>query len=302
MQNLLKKVIYKSYVLLLIALVIWVAQFIYPLIFWEFEHTGNVSARVLTGNETILERMRKTRAHHDKGGQVNKIDLSDLKFEEDYIDKHFHHIGARMDTSVINGCDYCHTSMPHQKDKEVRAFLNMHNYFLACETCHFDPGKDQEDIAYRWIKNDSLDAIKRPIELLKDELVTGVDNGVIRGNYNARIIPWLKKSDDALSIINLSDIDDARDLLDSAAEITEQGRKARLNIMHNKVTDKPLACDACHTEKDNAFSYADLGYPQVRVRQLMDTAIAGMISKYKQFHFPNLFIRKEDREKDFTKE
>jgi len=302
MYKLFKAVIYKSYVLLLIAFVFWVAQFIYPLIFWEFEHTGRVSEKVLVGDESDLERMQKLRTHLDSNRKITKVDLSNKKFEEEYVDNHFHHIGARMDAPVISGCDYCHNTLPHQKDEEIRAFLNMHNYFMACETCHYDAKDQKDDIAYRWVKNGSLDPVKRPLALLKDKTVTGVDNDIIRGRYDARIIPWSIKSDDALSIIELSDVDDAKDTLEDGPGMDKQELDSVLDKMHKTVTDKPLECDSCHSEKNTAISYEDLGYPVIRAKQLMDTAIVGMISKYKQFHFPNLFIRKEDRQKDFESE
>jgi len=297
----LKSTIYKIYVLMLIALVIWVAQFIYPLIFWEFEHTGNNDGNVLRGNESSLESMRKVRLNLDENTVINKINLNDKTFDEKYVKKHFHHIGSKLEAPVVNGCDHCHTVLPHQEDEEIRAFLNMHGYYMACETCHVTGKKDGE-VAYRWLKNVTLDPIKKPLQLLKDKLVTGIDNGVIRGDYDARIVPYYKESDDVMSVLDLSDVDDARSLLEGASEISGTEQTRRVDGMHEHLDKKPLECDACHTEDNAVFPYADLGYPRIRANELMDTAIVGMISKYEQFHFPNLFIRKDDRKIDYLEE
>ena len=48
------------------------------------------------------------------------------------LEGHFHHIDFEMGKDQRSYCNKCHGDMPHDKAKELRAFWNMHAYFLAC--------------------------------------------------------------------------------------------------------------------------------------------------------------------------
>jgi hypothetical protein len=52
------------------------------------------------------------------------------------IEGHYHHIDFDIKPDKRSYCIKCHGDMPHKKVKEVRAFWNMHAFFMACETCH----------------------------------------------------------------------------------------------------------------------------------------------------------------------
>ena len=56
--------------------------------------------------------------------------------EEVRIKGHFHHIGFDIGPDKRSYCVECHGDMPHDAAKDIRAFLNMHAFFVGCQTCH----------------------------------------------------------------------------------------------------------------------------------------------------------------------
>jgi hypothetical protein len=57
---------------------------------------------------------------------------------------HYHRIDTWIQPDLGNNCTTsgCHPGLPHAKQKEDRAFLNMHATSMHCGVCHFD-GTDQ---------------------------------------------------------------------------------------------------------------------------------------------------------------
>ena len=52
--------------------------------------------------------------------------------------RRFHHFVAfpQPPEALQPTCFICHSNLPHNKTKKIRAMLNMHTTYLACETCH----------------------------------------------------------------------------------------------------------------------------------------------------------------------
>ncbi len=64
---------------------------------------------------------------------------------------HYHGVKRWFQPDPFNGCtlEGCHSPMPHQNNKGVRAFDNFHATFLACQFCH-EP-ETQTPIPARWV-------------------------------------------------------------------------------------------------------------------------------------------------------
>lgn len=291
----LKTLFYKLYVLALLALVVWAARFIYPLIYWEFELRGEENIFSINRNDSELTNMKRVRHYFDKVSRVKKIDLGDMQFDEHYEPGHFHHVGYLITEPAINGCDYCHSNIPHRKDKQARAFRNMHGYFLACEVCHFYKNMVSRKITYSWVTTRDKKPINSPLGLVSSENRQKNRPGQVRGNYNARIIPWIRQTRDVFVILNKSPLAEADYILDNHEYMSDLETKNAIESIHTDLTRKPYKCDACHTDKNAILSYAELGYSTEDTDRLMDIEIASVIDEYNKFHFPNLFIRKDDR-------
>ncbi|GJQ25416.1 MAG: hypothetical protein HBSAPP02_04480 [Phycisphaerae bacterium] len=53
---------------------------------------------------------------------------------------HYHRLDSWIAPDAYNDCSRsgCHAPLPHARDKELRAFLNMHASSMHCGVCHFD--------------------------------------------------------------------------------------------------------------------------------------------------------------------
>ena len=80
--------------------------------------------------------------------------------------EHFHLIDAYVDRPDPNAqiCTMCHGAYAHGKEKKVRAFLNMHEDFMACTVCHVrkedgqaGPGliAENERIGFLWVDRET---------------------------------------------------------------------------------------------------------------------------------------------------
>jgi hypothetical protein len=67
-------------------------------------------------------------------------------------------------------------------------------------------------------------------------------------------------------------------------------------IIHKNVNTKPRECDGCHNNEKQYIPFAELGYPPRRVEELTETAVVGMINKYKEFWIPNILTPGKKRE------
>ena len=52
--------------------------------------------------------------------------------------KNAFHVREELKPPPDTGCASCHKGAPHEKNRSVRAFLNLHTGKLACQVCHAD--------------------------------------------------------------------------------------------------------------------------------------------------------------------
>ncbi len=60
---------------------------------------------------------------------------------------HYHRIELDITPDETSHCIKCHGDLPHGKSEHIRAFLNMHNLYFACQTCHVRPTDSGRKIA-----------------------------------------------------------------------------------------------------------------------------------------------------------
>jgi len=282
-----KAIIYKTYVLLLMGIMVWAAFLFYPLIFgFEGKEAAQKSIYKLTGRETAEEKMIKIEINRRSSIVSSKIDLGYVQIDEDYIKGHFHHIGVNFEHDKVNACVYCHGEVPHDKDKEIRSFLNMHSFSVSCEVCHVDK---QRQWNLKWYEIKSGDLAANPTTLTAKEVGTWSLQGykTVKDNstsYGAKISLYDKNEDEFFS--NDDDLDDSKEYMKNYKTYSNQERKKSKTRMHAKVLKDPFECDYCHGRDQKYMDYAKLGYPPRRVKKLNDSAIVGMIGKYKKFYFP----------------
>jgi hypothetical protein len=205
---------------------------------------------------------------------------------EDYLKNHFHHIGLNFEHDKVNACVYCHGEVPHDKDKEIRSFLNMHSFTVSCEVCHVDT---QKKWMLKWYEVRTGELVSNPVTLKENEIETWSLQGVKKikdtsKSYGAKISLYENEEDEFFS--DEDDLNEARIYMKEYKSFTEQVREKKKEVIHNKMLEDPFECDHCHSREQRYVNYEKLGYPPRRVKKLNDSAIVGMISKYKKFYFP----------------
>lgn len=288
-----KLIVYKSYVILLMIFVVWTAQFLYPLIFGFDE--GDLLTREfhkLTGRESGEDKMEKIKSNIKNSKTTAEMNLGGKIIKQQYLDKHFHHVGFEIKEDKTNACVYCHGQVPHEKDPETRSFLNMHSFSVACESCHAVSEKGKKNWTFGWYDIDSGDIVSSPTMLVEENVFKGPFGDKNKkyyptGNYGAKIAPGYLDDGDFELLSKSDDLDDAEDYMQDHQSMSAEEKKIAKQKMHATVIDKPLECDYCHGDDQGYIPYKKLGYPPRRVRQLTDSAIVGLISKYERFYFPN---------------
>lgn len=193
---------------------------------------------------------------------------------ERYTIQHFHN----LDDAVLKGIEYpsncvtCHGDYPHNKTVKVRAFFNAHSWFIACEVCHRENGK-QENIIYKWLDSDTDIALYK----LQGE----------PGMYEARIVPFLITNKTEQRLDNLIDDADVTAYNNSKDKLNVIQKKKAMEQMHQVLSKTPIVCDQCHTE-NSLFEFKDLLYSDNMAEYLKDTDVGTMIKGYKVFHLPNV--------------
>ena len=279
----------KLYIVALIAFAVWYGKFMYPVIFSHERAKPAVEEEALSPilketegtsfeEKALLRFQREQRA-------TETTDLGYTVVKEQYVKGHFHHIGMTVESDESNVCVRCHGAVPHDKSKALRAFLNMHAFYLACETCHIQPKQAGTNWVFRWYDKSDGKETANPPGLVAPEKE-------MYGNYGAKLAPGLVGADGMFRFLNgererrfVAKYINSRDVLSS----TERSKMKK--VIHRRVDERPLLCERCHTKGEQPYlPFAQLGYPPRRIAQLTDSEVVGMVKKYRAFYIPNFLV------------
>ncbi|MDO8948149.1 MAG: cytochrome b/b6 domain-containing protein [Desulfocapsaceae bacterium] len=206
---------------------------------------------------------------------------------------YFHTPDASVAVTVSNPpvCVQCHGTFPHSKSPDVRSFLNMHNYFMACETCHVHQSDIETKMDYVWFDNQTDNRV---------DALTG-DSGV----YGAKLVPILTSSTGKLQRLDHSSNEDfVREYQANKNKLTlEEKAKAKV-VLHKDISKKPVQCTECHGQKPY-IDFATVGYTPERAQSLYRTEVADMINRYMKFYLPTMFdadLMRKQKTEDLEKE
>lgn len=290
-MKLFKKLVFKAYVIFLMAFTLWYGHFMYPLIFgFEGKEEAEASLRDLghagTDEERLFVNLIATKS------EMKKTDLGYRVIEQPYIPGRFHHIGFEVEEDKASTCVSCHGNVPHNKSKEIRSFLNMHAFYTACQTCHIRADGETERLAFRWSDKQNGEQVVNPkalVEIEHKHSIGDKDYYPTYGNYGAKIAPG-KIVDNTFSFIKASD-EKAKKVVDryiaEEQSLTTQQKSQMNEFLHKRITKDPVKCNECHNRTDPYIPFAELGYPPRRVDELTTSSVVGMIKKYKEFFIPD---------------
>ncbi len=272
------------------AFTVWYAFFIHPIIFGhgdeaKKETANNQDLASFYGEGTTEEEKEFLKSLKEQQ-QVAITDLGYTVIEEQYVKGHFHHVGMKVEADSSSVCIRCHGAVPHDKAKTIRAFLNMHAFYLACETCHVRPEVAGEGPwVFKWYDKDTGNAIPAPSG------VSTLDEAMY-GNYAAKMSPGKIGSDGQFRFLNgPKELAFVNKYLREESLLNDTQKSKMKKVMHRNVNEDPLLCEGCHTTKEEPYlPFIEMGYPEARLHDLTSTEVVGMIEKYREFYIPE-FLR-----------
>ncbi len=119
--------------------------FVWLIVLFVFAGVVNHLAFSSRGPGLLIPLMKK----FQKKESPAQIALKKHREAEEH--QRFHHIVpvSHPPEALRPTCYICHSNLPHNKTKKVRAMLNMHTNYLTCETCHLKKNNG-ETVIYKW--------------------------------------------------------------------------------------------------------------------------------------------------------
>jgi hypothetical protein len=198
----------------------------------------------------------------------------------------FHHIVPVLQPpeAVRQTCDLCHTNLPHHKTKKIRAMLNMHTNYLACETCHLDVPA-AESVIYGWYS---------PVEENPQGPFFGTAYDPETGElmmahaHFSKIAPFGEQNGKPTPMVQTGDKAAARHYLTIRDQLAPEQRKSETQNFHIDIRDKGPDCQVCHSTQ-GILDFKALGFSAKRTVDIEALNIKGIITKYDEFYLPDLF-------------
>jgi hypothetical protein len=203
--------------------------------------------------------------------------LGEWEFLEPKLPGHFHHVGRWYQSDKWNLCVKCHGPIPHSKTPRQRAFLNMHNLFIACQVCHVQEDKGVAPTHFGWLDLDN------------GKLCSNPDMGEgVWGEYGAKIIP-LKGAGESSEPVTLKEEDAfAAEFRKREDKLDDRQRVIGNKFIHRRCVETPVRCSDCHNSQKAFLPYTDLGYSTERAAFLVSSEVVDLVSQYETFYIPNL--------------
>lgn len=291
MVSFLKKLIFKLYVLLLMAFTLWYGHFMYPLIFgFEGKEGAEISLQAIgragTEEEKIFLRLIAEQT------QFSQTNLGYKVIEQPYIKGRFHHIGFSIQKDNASTCIHCHGNVPHNESKAVRSFLNMHAFYLACETCHAIAEKEKAPWKFRWYNKTTGELTDNPTAMTEIEAVYRRKRDrkqyPVYGDYGAKIAPVKQQNNEDKLLHGEKEMVFVERYISEQDRLKPEQKSQMKGVIHRQVNQDPAQCDSCHRQNKPYLDFAALGYPETRARELTNLAVIGLLNKYEQFYIPDL--------------
>jgi hypothetical protein len=209
--------------------------------------------------------------------------------------QHFHHFVdfPEIPEDLQPTCFICHSKLPHGKTKKIRAMLNMHTNFFACETCHLNI-EEGESVVYKWYspveKNPKGPFFGTSYNEETGELKLAHDNF-------SKIAPFYNKDETLTSTIHLQNAPLAKDYMRVKDKLTPEQRDGMTKKFHADIRPKGPECQTCHSSK-SILDFKSLDFSENRTVDLENLSIKGMITKYDEFYLPDLFKQSDSTEQN----
>jgi len=198
----------------------------------------------------------------------------------------FHHIVPvpHLPETLQPTCYICHSNLPHNKTKKIRAMLNMHTNYIACETCHLKKNEG-ETVIYKWYSPVDKHP-KGPFFGTAYNPETG-ELEMVHTHFS-NIAPFYEKNGKLTPIVQMEGAPLAKDFVKIRDQLTPEQRKNETKRFHVDILPKGPDCQTCHSTK-GILDFKALGFSPKRTVDIEELNIKGIITKYDEFYLPDLF-------------
>ncbi|MCX5900962.1 MAG: hypothetical protein NTX06_09560 [Proteobacteria bacterium] len=203
--------------------------------------------------------------------------------KEQEVSGHFHNITMQVTPDDRSYCIKCHGDFPHGTKSEIRTYLNMHDFYLACQTCHIKR-EAGSTYSYRWYNRANGNILDKMPDL----------SGAPLDELNIKLVPglntpegWKRLDSDVIKEFAEGFIKKAE-----KQSLTIEQKKESLKKIHSALNEKSITCQQCHTEKNPLLPYGQLGYSAERMKQITRNELVQLIENFSQFKFPTIFDRR----------
>ena len=217
--------------------------------------------------------------------------LGEWEFHEPKLPGHFHHIGRWYQSDEWNFCIDCHGPIPHSRSVQERAFLNMHNLFISCQTCHVQESEGVAPNHFGWVDITTGDFRPNP------EIVEGV-----WGEYGAKIVPLTKNSEPPQPINLEEEQEFATQFRQRMINLNDSQKVIGNKFIHRKCTENPVKCSDCHNGEKQFLPYTALGYSDERTAFLISAEVVDLVKRYETFYMPNLLKPQQQEQRQGNQE
>ena len=206
---------------------------------------------------------------------------------------HFHHFVdyPKVPEDRQTTCFICHSNLPHNKTKKIRAMLNMHTSYIACETCHLVEEKGQQ-VVYRWYSPMEKNP-KGPFFGTAYDPETGELKAVV--DHFSKITPFYRDNGELKPIVHMLNAPTAKDYVNVRDQLTPEQREGITKRFHVDIRPKGPDCRACHAA-DGMLNFQQLGFSHKRIVDIEELNIKGLLTKYDEFYLPDLLQQPESTE------
>ena len=227
-----KNFLFKIYMLCFMALVVFFMVIIWKVTFAHIlheYHERHEAGEITKFKEDQDKKVEKTTFEKIilEGDERVKHYLGYRILEETRIKGHFHHIGFDIGPDKRSYCIQCHGDIPHDNVKELRAFLNMHAFFIGCEPCHVKLEESAKTGIFKWYDRKTGDIVASPVTKSSP------------GSFKAKIIPFEKYNGTIQRVDSQERIDFALEYRSREKLLTEAQKSRAKKIIHKIVSKQP---------------------------------------------------------------
>ncbi|MFK5986693.1 MAG: hypothetical protein QM479_14895 [Pseudomonadota bacterium] len=201
----------------------------------------------------------------------------------------------QLATTNLSFCSTCHRLLPHQNNVRSRSFNNMHSRYIACETCHLDKAKLNQqlletvnNLEYRWFDFFNRRELKSPEGLFSDPKLQN-------NPFNQlKITPFFKQKVVVISRLHLY-----AKMLEENWKAADQHLQAEIKVRtHLYIKAQGETCEQCHKQPGSLLDLLALGASKKQLQMYTQNNIANFFSRYKDtFDKNNILAEKNSAEK-----